>query len=156
MNQKVDAPVKELGEVSLLIYTLLADEYLLYAKTRYAQRDIKRSNFNGLSKFFDSQFEVLDMIIDNTTERVHILGRSFPDSLHDFLKTARLPKQDEEFSDQDYIIKSLLKEHESIISLLHNDIITIGEVHKDSDTAAFLSELMKQHEKIVWMLESHT
>ena len=155
MKQNIDVPSQSKKEVTKLINSLLADEYQLYVTTRKAQRDINESNFDGSNKFFEIQFEILEKIIQNTGERVDTVGRFFPDSLNDFLKVGRLDRLNQGTNDRRSIIINLIEHHNLLINLLHNDIMKTIEVHNDPETTSFLSKLLEQHEKIVWMLGSH-
>ena len=155
IKQSNDTTIQRQGNITELFNSLLADEYQLYVTTRRTQRDIKETNFNGLNKFFEIQFETLEKIIQSIGERVDTVGRFSPDSLNDFLKVGRLNGSDQVTNDQKNIINKLVEHHKLLINLLNNDIITTIEVHNDPETASFLSKLLEQHEKIVWMLGSH-
>ena len=144
----------KLKEVATLLNTLLADEYILYTKTRNAHWNIQGKNFSELHKFFEGQYESLDIIIDNTAERVRALGHFALGTLKDFLQVARLSEQNDKFSDQNTIIQSLLTDHESIIRFLCKDIIIASEC-KDLGTADFMTGIMEHHEKMAWMLRSY-
>ena len=65
-----------------------------------------------------------------------------------------MSEQNDDFSDQDHIIQTLLVDHESIIRSLSKDIITVTE-YKDLGTADFMTGIMEQHEKMAWMLRSY-
>lgn len=155
MKPNIDISDKKLKEVATLLNTLLADEYLLYTKTRNAHWNIQGKNFNELHKFFESQYGSLDIIIDDTAERVRALGHFAMGSLKDFLKVARLSEQTDDFGDQDHIIQTLLEDHKSIIRSLRKDITIIADEFKDLGTADFMTGLMEQHEKMAWMLRSY-
>ncbi len=155
MKPNIDISDKKLKEVATLLNTLVADEYILYTKTRNAHWNIQGKNFNELHKFFESQYGSLDIIIDDTAERVRALGHFALGSLKDFLKVARLSEQNDNFSDQVHIIQTLLEDHETIIRSLRKDITIIADEFKDIGTADFMTGLMEQHEKIAWMLRSY-
>ena len=155
IKQSNDTTIQRQGNITELFNSLLADEYQLYVTTRRAQRDVNELNFNGLENFFEIQFEILEKIIQSIGERVDTVGRFSPDSLNDFLKVGRLNGSDQVTNDQKNIINKLVEHHKLLINLLNNDIITTIEVHNDPETASFLSKLLEQHEKIVWMLGSH-
>jgi starvation-inducible DNA-binding protein len=155
MKSNIDISDKKLKEVSTLLNTLLADEYLLYTKTRNAHWNIQGKNFNELHKFFESQYDSLDVFIDDIAERVRTLGHFALGSLKDFLKVARLSEQNEDFTDQDHIIQTLLEDHEALIRSLRKDITIVSDDNKDLGTADFMTGLMEQHEKMAWMLRSY-
>jgi len=66
MHSQINNTIEELGDAARSLNSLLADEYQLYLTTRRAQREIKETNFNGMDKFFEIQFEILDKIIFKT------------------------------------------------------------------------------------------
>ena len=155
MKPDIDISDKKLKEVATLLNTLLADEYLLYTKTRNAHWNIQGKNFNEMHKFFESQYVSLDIIIDNTAERIRALGHFALGSMKDFLKIARLSEQNDDFTDQDHMMQTLLLDHESISRSLRKDITIAGGENKDLGTADFMTGVMEQHEKMARMLRSY-
>jgi starvation-inducible DNA-binding protein len=133
----------------------LADEYVLYTKTRNAHWNIQGDNFIELHKLFETQYDTLNIIIDDTAERVRSLGHFALGSLKDFLNVTQLNEQNEDFSDQNHILKTLLEDNESVIHSLRNHIPIVSDEYKDIGTADFMTGLMEQHEKISWMLRSY-
>ena len=57
-----------------LLTALLADEYVLYTKTRNYHWNVVGPQFNDLHKFFETQYEALDEVIDDVAERARALG----------------------------------------------------------------------------------
>ena len=57
-----------------ILNTLLADEYILYTKTRNYHWNVTGSHFNDRHKFFQGQYEKLDEIIDEIAERTRTVG----------------------------------------------------------------------------------
>ena len=155
MNNDAEFLAQEPSDVSHVINVLLADEYQIYKATRKAQREVEEIKINGLNKFYENQYEILENIIRSTSERVHKNGNSYHYSLDDLLKAGRIVALEEKIYSKNFIIERLHAYHESLIGLLRADIIKIAEVHKDTDTATFLSQVLEKHEKIMWMLESH-
>jgi starvation-inducible DNA-binding protein len=60
--------------VVLILNTLLADEYLLYMKTRNYHWNVVGPQFNDLHKFFEEQYDELNDIVDDVAERARSLG----------------------------------------------------------------------------------
>ena len=52
-----------------ILSRLLADEYLLYTKTRNYHWNVVGPQFNDLHKFFEAQYEAIDEFIDEVAER---------------------------------------------------------------------------------------
>lgn len=155
MKPNIGISDSNLKEVATLLNNLIADEYLLYTKTRNAHWNIQGQNFIELHKFFEGQYEALDEIIDDVAERIRSLGHFSLGSLKDFLSVARLTEQNHDFSNQKKIIQSLLEDHETIIRNLRKDIVSTAGKFKDLGTSDFVTGLMEKHEKMAWMLRAY-
>jgi starvation-inducible DNA-binding protein len=154
MKANLGIPEHDVEEIATLLNTLLADEYALYTKTRNAHWNIDGPNFHGLHLFFESQYEVLDEVIDDIAERVRALGHYALGSLKDFLSVTHMGEENHDFSNPNQIIQTLLNDHETIIRIIRNDITPISEKYKDLGSADFVTGLMQKHEKMAWMLRS--
>lgn len=155
MKPNIEIAENHLLEVATLLNTLLADEYVLYTKTRNAHWNVEGADFMALHKFFEAQYEALNVFVDDVAERVRTLGHFALGSLKDFIAVARLSEHNEDFSTPDHIIQTLLGDHEALIRTLRENIERTGGEHKDAGTADFLTGLMEKHEKMSWMLRSH-
>lgn len=154
MNPNIDISDKNRQAIADILNTLLADEYVLYTKTRNAHWNIEGSNFIGLHKFFESQYEALDEIVDSVAERVRKLGHYSLGSLKDFLKLTHLSEEGE-LNDEKDAIKALLQDHEAVIDSMRKNIAVINDKYKDAGTADFVTGLMEEHEGMAWMLRAH-
>ncbi|MBY0505407.1 MAG: DNA starvation/stationary phase protection protein [Bryobacteraceae bacterium] len=140
--------------VSGLLGALLADEYLLYTKTRNFHWNVTGGRFHDLHKFFESQYEEIDDSIDEIAERIRSLGEVSPGSLAEFLAATRLKEAPGKLLPADEMIGALLADHESLIRQLRKDIDRCGDEFKDVGNQDFLTGLLEQHEKQAWMLRS--
>src|ERR1700748_1137246 len=75
---------------SKLLNVVLADEFTLYAKTRNYHWNVTGPHFSDLHKFFESQYEQLDEIMDAVAERVRMLGHYALGTLNQFAKIRHL------------------------------------------------------------------
>lgn len=134
---------------------LLADEFILYVKTRNAHWNVIGSDFYSMHKFFENQYEELDVIIDDVAERMRSLGHITPATLKKFLSLTRLlEKERDNFESQDFILE-LLDDHQTVIVNLRFLINEFASTHNDLGTSDFATGLMKTHEKMAWMLRAH-
>lgn len=132
---------------------LLADEYILYTKTRNYHWNVVGHHFNDLHKFFESQYDSLDADIDEIAERIRALGAKTSATLVEFVKNARIKENPGEYPSADMMVSNLVLDHEGLIQTLRADIFTCEE-NNDAGTADFLTGLMEKHEKTAWMLRS--
>ena len=141
------------GSVKVLS-ALLADEYVLYTKTRNYHWNVTGPHFNDLHKFFEVQFAELILIVDDVAERIRSLGDLTPASLGEFVKATRLQEHPGDFPDAAGMIVNLVADHESLIRHLRTDLAACADKFHDMGTSDFLTGLMEQHEKMAWMLRS--
>ncbi|MCS7025316.1 MAG: DNA starvation/stationary phase protection protein [Bryobacteraceae bacterium] len=137
-----------------LLRSLLADEYVLYTKTRNFHWNVTGPRFHDLHKFFEDQYNFLDEKIDEIAERIRSLGGVAPGSLAEFLASARLVEHAGELSSADVMLERLLTDHETVIRHLREDLKRADEEFGDAGTSDFLTGLMEDHEKMAWMLRA--
>lgn len=143
-----------LESVAESLNKLLADEVILYFKTRNYHWNIEGPNFNELHLFYENQFNQLDVIMDEVAERIRILGHHTEARLVDYLKLASLPElpymkvQEEQMAD-------LLFSQETVIQNLRRLITLFSESYKDLGSADFVTQLLGRHEKMAWMIRSY-
>jgi len=142
-------------EVAKELAKLLADEYVLYTKTRNAHWNIEGADFYDKHKFFETQFGQLDEIIDKVAERIRSLGHYAYATLKSFLSLTHLTEVNREKNDSEGYLRELLIDHESIIIHCRENIHLFGNEYKDFGTSDFITQLMEAHEKMAWFLRSH-
>ncbi len=145
---------KQREGVVKILNTLLSDEYLLYTKTRNYHWNVTGPQFNDLHKFFESQYDGLNDIVDDVAERARSLGGNAIGRLKEFLEHTRLKEHPTQYPSAREIISNLLADHEAIVRSLRADLETCAEKYGDAGTTDFLTGLMEQHEKMAWMLRS--
>jgi starvation-inducible DNA-binding protein len=142
------------ANVVKILNTLLADEYVLYTKTRNYHWNVVGPQFNDLHKFFEAQYEALNEVVDDVAERARALGGHAFGTLDEFSKHARLKEHPGQYPDAAGMLKDLLDDHEAVIRQLRVDLETAEEMYHDAGTTDFLTGLMEQHEKMAWMLRA--
>jgi starvation-inducible DNA-binding protein len=146
---------KDRVEVSRILAEFLADEYVLYTKTRNFHWNVIGMQFSELHKFFESQYEALSDVIDEIAERIRALGEPALGSLAEFVKFARLQESPGRTEKGDEMLSQLLHDHQALIRQYRAEIGKVTDKHGDVGTGDFLTGLMEQHEKMAWMVRSH-
>src|SRR5882672_245580 len=139
-----------------ILNRLLADEYVLYTKTRNYHWNVVGPQFNDLHKFFEGQYEALNEVVDDVAERARSLGGKAFGTLAEFAQNTRLEEQPGKQPPALTMVAHLQADHEAMIRSLRADLETVMEKHNDAGTNDFLTGLMEKHEKIAWMLRSYT
>jgi starvation-inducible DNA-binding protein len=132
---------------------VLADEYLLYTKTRNFHWNVVGPQFNDLHKFFEAQYETLDGFVDDVAERSRALGGRALGSMKEFLAKARLKESAGRAPSAGAMLAELLSGHEALVRSLRADVDECARLG-DQGTADFLTGLLEEHEKMAWMLRS--
>jgi starvation-inducible DNA-binding protein len=154
---KTNIGISEKNSLSVVneLSKILADEYILYTKTRNAHWNVEGSDFIDKHKFFETQFGQLDEFIDSVAERIRTLGHYAPATLSSFLSLTQLTEMNREKNDSHGFITELLEDHEVIISKLRENIHRFSEEFHDAGSCDFITGLMESHEKMAWFLRSH-
>jgi len=154
MNPNIGISDKNRAAVVKLLQGLLADEHVIYLKTRNAHWNVTGPHFNHLHKFFEEQYDQVEGFIDELAERIKQLGGHAPGTFKEYLAATRLKEHPgREFSAQEHV-EQLLKDHETLIRQLRGDAESAGGKHADAGTEDFLVGLMESHEKMAWMLRA--
>src|SRR5579872_6710563 len=155
MKPNIGITDKNRQAVSEQLAKLLADEFVLYTKTRNAHWNVEGADFHSMHLFFESQYEALDETMDIVAERIRQLGHYAPATLQSFLSLTHLTEKLGERNDSPGFIKELLTDHENIIIFLRENINKFANVHGDAGTSDFITGLMEGDEKMAWMLRAH-
>jgi starvation-inducible DNA-binding protein len=155
MKVNIGITDKNRQEVATILSSLLADEFVLYTKTRNAHWNVEGPDFHDKHKFFEAQYEQLEDLVDDVAERMRSLGHFAPATMKSFLDLTHLTEKRIAGNSSKNFIKDLLADHESIIIYLRENINKVTDKLGDVGTGDFLTGLMEEHEKIAWMMRSH-
>lgn len=133
---------------------LLADEHVLYIRTRNYHWNVTGPRFNDLHKVFEAQYEQLAEIVDEVAENVRQFGGFTLGTMTEYTKVARLKEAPGHIPDEDGMLRDLLEGHEAIIRQLRTDIDKAMDEYEAQEAADFLIGVVEQHNKIAWMLRS--
>ena len=153
MKPNLGIPENHLQEISYELNKLLANETVLYTKTRNYHWNVTGDNFMEMHKFYETQYTELEEIIDEVAERIRTLGHFAHGRLSDYLKTTSLVEQ-EYTTNQNEQLQNLLNDHETIIRHLRDHVNDFAD-RRDYGTSDFITGIMEQHEKMAWMIRSY-
>ena len=142
-------------QVADALNKLLSDEHVLYIKTRNAHWNVEGPDFAAVHKFFESQYDELEEVIDQVAERIRTIGHYAIGAMEDYLKLTQLNEKSHENNDSLSLIKDLLNDHEAVIISLRENINRFADELHDLGSSDFITGLMESHEKMAWMLRAH-
>jgi starvation-inducible DNA-binding protein len=141
--------------VSIELGKLLADEYVLITKTRNAHWNTEGIHFYEKHKFFETQYEQIDEMIDKVAERIRMVGHYAIASLRTFLEQTHLSESATENNESMTYIKELLIDHETIIFNCRKNIHQFATIYHDLGSSDFVTGIMEEHEQMAWFLRAH-
>ncbi|WP_027388483.1 Dps family protein [Chryseobacterium gregarium] len=155
MKTSIGIKTVNLAKVAEILIKILADEFVLYTKTRKAHWNVEGQDFYNKHLFFEAQYQKLDEMTDQLAERIRMLGHYAPATLREYLSLTHLSESHLESNDSLTYIKELLSDHDSIIVHLRENIENFAVEFRDAGTSDYITGLLESHEKMAWMLRSH-
>ncbi|WDF65398.1 Dps family protein [Flavobacterium sp. KACC 22763] len=155
MKANIGIKQENISKIVEILTKVLADEFILYTKTKRAHWNVEGPDFYNKHIFFEQQYDAIDEIVDTVAERIRSLGHYTPATLKDFLALTHLTEELQEKNNSNGFIKELLLDHESIIIYLRENINLIANDLQDAGTSDFITGLVENHEKMAWMLRAH-
>lgn len=133
---------------------ILANQHVLYIKTRNFHWNLVGPRFHSLHEFFESQYKALEAAIDQTAERIRMIGGVSPGSMKSFLEDASLKECASSPIDGLDAVRALRADHETVIRELREAIDKLSDIG-DAGTEDFVTGLIQEHEQAAWMLRSY-
>lgn len=153
MKTNIGISDKNRKQTAELLSIVLADEHVLYMKTRNAHWNVRGRDFHAMHLFFESQYKELEGVIDEVAERIKSIGFDAPGSLAAMLKLTKLKELSGDDRDSASFIKALLADHETLCKDLREKAEKCQDLGDDGSND-FLIGLLQTHEKMAWMLRA--
>ncbi|MFN7099916.1 MAG: Dps family protein [Flavobacterium sp.] len=153
MEPKIGITKKELDESISYLTTILANQMVLYTKTRQFHWNVSGNSFMELHKLFEAQYTALEQEIDATAERISKLGGRAIGTMKEFIEQSVLKENSTDLQQKD-MLKELLIDHETVLKQLRKFIKSLDETD-DFGTADFVTGLLQKHEDKSWMLRKY-
>ena len=154
MKVNIGITEKNRQAVAAALNQLLADEHILYNKTRNYHWSIEGPSFMEFHKLYEMQYSELAEMIDEIAERIRAIGHFAEGRLKEILKLTNLDEP-EAPTDQASQLAHLIDDHEILINRLRKMIAEFDVKYKDIGSSDFVTGLLKHHEKMAWMLRSY-
>ena len=155
MKTEIGIKPANTAAIAQTLNVLLADENVLYIKTRRAHWNVEGPDFLTIHRFFEEQYKQLEEIIDDVAERIRTIGHYAEATLAGFLRETHLSEDFRGKNDSAGFMSALVEDHEAIIYNLRENIDRFNDEYKDAGTADFITGLLETHEKMAWMLRAH-
>jgi starvation-inducible DNA-binding protein len=150
-NANINDSIRQ--QIALNLSLLLADTYILYAKTQIYYWNASDPTFYSFRLFLKKEYRKLEKAIQQLAERIRELGEPIPAGLKQLLDMTSL-KESRGGQKAAEMIQELLSDHELINHFLR-ERIGLATKLGDEVTANLLIQRLRDHEKSAWMLRSH-
>ncbi len=151
---RIGLDAKQRSKSTDLLKAILANQHVLYLKTRNFHWNLIGPRFHSLHELFEKQYNALQIVIDETAERIRMLGDVSPGSMQEFLDAATLKECSGESIHGLDAIGILRADHETAVRELRGAIEELSDIG-DAGTEDFLTGLLQKHEETAWMLRSY-
>ena len=133
---------------------VLADTFILYAKTHSFHWNVTGPNFYSLHHFFEDLYKDLIEGGDTIAERIRILGYWAPSSFSEFSGLSAVKEETHHIYDASDMLRQLVLDNELMVRRL-KEVYDVAEANNDGVTADMMTIRMEVHSKAAWMLRSH-
>jgi starvation-inducible DNA-binding protein len=130
----------------------LAETYVLYVKTQGFHWNVVGPLFYGLHKLTEEQYQNLALAVDELAERIRALGYPAPATLGEFVALSSI-KESPGVANAEEAVRQLNCDHESICRTFR-ETTAVADEFNDQATADMLTNRLKAHEQMAWMLRS--
>ncbi len=142
------------AEVAEILNHLLANEHVIYTKTRNFHWNVTGPLFYSLHQLLEEQYTDIATSSDEIAERTRQMGFRAVGSMHEFMKLAVIEESTEENLSDTEMVAQLVHDHEMIIQQMRKNVASLEDEIEDAGTSDFVTALMEDHEKMAWMLRS--
>jgi len=134
---------------------LLANQNVLFLKTRNAHWNVIGPDFLPLHKFFEDLYEKFHNDIDLIAERIRKLDSPVVANMKFFLEISILTSIEPKSFDSKNLIKFIYDDLYIINNTIKEQLKQIGADLTQITTINFLTNLAEENDKTLWFLKSH-
>ena len=142
-------------KASAILNRVLADLSDLYSQTKQAHWNVRGASFYPLHKLFDDLAAGVGGHIDPTAERITALGGFAKGTLRQAAATSSLPEFPDAQPDALSYVTALADRYALAAASTRKAVDATADLG-DADTADLLTQISRDLDKSLWMLESHT
>lgn len=150
INTSVDGAARE--KVAEALTKAVADSYTLYVKTLGVHWNVQGSNFYGLHKLTDEQYNEIHQAADELAERIRALGKLAPTGGETF-RTLTVIDNEAPHKPTAQMIAELVKDNEAVARRM-SEFAELAEEAGDLFSHDMLVARIGVHEQNAWMLRS--
>ena len=153
-DTRIDLPAETRRKIIELLNARLADAIDLGAQAKHAHWNVKGPNFFALHELFDKLAETIEGHIDLIAERITTLGGVARGTVAAVARSTSLPPYPEDIAEGTRHLQALATAFADFGRKVRKGIDEAAELH-DADTSDLLTEVSREIDKSLWLLEAH-
>ncbi|MEC8881928.1 MAG: DNA starvation/stationary phase protection protein [Pseudomonadota bacterium] len=132
---------------------ILANTYTVLMQTQSVHWNIVGSNFYGIHKMTESQYEDMFSAIDQIAERIRAKGYHATSGMKAYSSLSLIEELDDTMLNGDSMCQHLIDANKKLCEHLK---LTYEQAEKEKDTATadFINDRILKHEEHIWMLSA--
>jgi starvation-inducible DNA-binding protein len=154
MESSIGIKDSKKGLICQELNKVLANIYVLYAKTQAAHWNVEGPDFMTVHTFLGDMYDMLSPIIDSVAERIRVFGVKVSGKLADMLSLSVL-SEEVSFTDSQGIFRQSVLDIEVVVKSMRLLITRMMDEFGDEVTANFLMNIIEQLDKIAWFFRAH-
>jgi starvation-inducible DNA-binding protein len=148
----IGIPANQRQEIAEGLGRLLADSYVLYAKTHGFHWNVTGPMFTSFHALFMEQYTELWTALDEIAERIRALGVVAPMGGRRYSELSSIEETSEP-PEALAMVAELVRGHEAVARTARG-VLPLAEAAGDGPTADLLNARLHIHEKTAWMLRA--
>ncbi len=148
----IGIPETQRLQIAEALGRVLADTWVLYAKTHGFHWNVTGPMFNTLHLMFEGQYNELWTALDEIAERIRALGSKAPFGSSTYSNLASISDA-QGVPEAMAMVRELVEGHEAVARTIRS-VFTLADDANDQPTADLLTQRLQIHEKTAWMLRS--
>ncbi|MFT5519515.1 MAG: starvation-inducible DNA-binding protein [Enterobacterales bacterium] len=154
LEREIDIGINKTHRIAVAngLKALLADTYTLYLQTHYFHWNVTGPFFRDLHLLFEEQYTEMALAVDEIAERIRTLGVYAPGTYKAFTALSSIAEVEDVPKANDMVVV-LIKNHEKMVKTCRK-VFKIAEKAADESSITLISDRMRVHERVVWMLRS--
>ena len=152
MSTNIELSDQTKKECASALGKVLADTFVLYAKTHGFHWNVEGPQFIALHGMFEEQYKDLWGSIDDIAERIRALGQPAPGTMRRFLELAEV-KENSDRLPASQMLSELVRDNETAARTVRAVLSTVHAAG-DEASASVLADRLTYHEKQLWMMKS--
>lgn len=132
---------------------VLADTYVTMLQTQCVHWNIEGTDFFSIHNMTQKQYEDMFEAIDDIAERIRAIGYPAPCGLKVYQALATVQEFDTAMLSTKTACQHLADSHQQLRLSLQK-ALEVAEQLQDAGTADLVTDRLREHDKIVWMLNA--